>query len=142
MKGAPGFKIFTHNIQASAEYDIKVGDILNVVPGVSYNYVMFKDYIPDYKNPSDPNDFSWEYHDHDYKSPNGRHLSGYFDGGTAELKDFAPSLRADFHVGGFRAIAAARIRRRNAVRRILDADDSQIIYFTVKEGGNGTKTRN
>lgn len=43
---------------------------------------------------------------------------------------------------GFRAIAAARIRRRNAVRRILDADDSQIIYFTVKEGGNGTKTRN
>ena len=46
MKGAPGFKIFTHNIQASAEYDIKVGDILNVVPGVSYNYVMFKDYIP------------------------------------------------------------------------------------------------
>ena len=113
MKGAPGFKIFTHNIQASAEYDIKVGDILNVVPGVSYNYVNFKDYIPDYKNPSDPNDFSWEYHDHDYKSPNGRHLSGYFDGGTAELKDFAPSLRADFHVGGFRAIAAARFDKTN-----------------------------
>ena len=113
MKGAPGFKIFANHLQASAEYDIKVGDILNVVPGVAYNYVMFKDYIPDFKNPSDPNDFSWEYHDHGYVSPNGRHLTGYFDNNKAEIKDFAPSLRADFHVGNFRAIAAARFDKTN-----------------------------
>ncbi|MBR5168453.1 MAG: TonB-dependent receptor [Salinivirgaceae bacterium] len=113
MVGAPGFKIYAHNFQASAEYDIKIGDVLNVVPGVAYNYVNFKDYIPDFTNPSDPNDYSWSYNDHDYVSPNGRHLTGYFNGQTAELKDFAPSLRADFHVGGFRAIAAARFDKTN-----------------------------
>ena len=113
MVGAPGFKIFAHNLQASAEYDLKIGDILNVVPGVSYNYVNFKDYIPDFKNPSDLTDFSWEYHDPGYKSSNGRHLTGYFNGQKAELKDFAPSLRADFHAGGFRAIGAVRFDKTN-----------------------------
>ena len=43
---------------------------------------------------------------------------------------------------GFRAVVAKKIRRKNAVRRILDADDAQIIYFTVREGADGTKTRN
>ena len=113
MVGAPGFKIYAHNFQASAEYDLKLGDMLNVVPGVAYNYVNFKDFIPDFTNPSDPNDYSWTYNDNDYVSPNGRHLTGYFNGQKAELKDFAPSLRADFHVGGFRAIAAARFDKTN-----------------------------
>ncbi|MBO7594267.1 MAG: TonB-dependent receptor, partial [Salinivirgaceae bacterium] len=113
MVGAPGFKIYAHNFQASAEYDLKLGDMLNVVPGVAYNYVNFQDYIPDFTNPSDPTDYSWTYNDHDYVSPNGRHLTGYFNGQKAELKDFAPSLRADFHVGGFRAIAAARFDKTN-----------------------------
>ena len=113
MHGAPGFKIYAHNFQASAEYDVKIGDILNVVPGVAYNYVNFSDMIPDFVNPSDPNDYTWEYHDHDYKSSNARHLTGYFDGQKAELKDFAPSLRADFHVGNFRAIGAARFDKTN-----------------------------
>lgn len=113
MMGSPGFKIYAHNFQASAEYDLKLGDMLNVVPGVAYNYVNFKDYIPDFKNPGDLTDYSWEYHDHDYVSPNGRHLTGYFNGQKAELKDLAPSLRADFHVGGFRAIAAARFDKTN-----------------------------
>ena len=113
MVGAPGFKIYAHNFQASAEYDIKIGDVLNVVPGVSYNYVNFKDYIPDFTNPSDPNDYSWTYNDHDYVSPNGRHLTGYFDGHKAELSDIAPSLRADFHVGNFRMIGAARFDKTN-----------------------------
>ena len=113
MNGAPGFKIFAHNLQASAEYDVKIGDMLNVVPGIAYNYVNMVDYIPDFKNPNDPTDYSWEYHDHDYKSPNSRHLTGYFDGEKAELKDLAPSLRADFHVGGFRAIGAIRFDKTN-----------------------------
>ena len=113
MNGAPGFKIFAHNLQANAEYDVKIGDILDVVPGVNYNYVNMVDYIPDFKNPSDPTDYSWEYHDHDYKSPNSRHLTGYFDSEKAELIDFAPSMRADFHVGGFRAIGAIRFDKTN-----------------------------
>jgi hypothetical protein len=108
VKGTPGFKIFEHNLQAGAEYDFKIGDVLDVVPGVAYNYVAMNDYIPDFINPDDPNDYTWKYHDHDYKSPNNRHLTGYFNGSKAELKDFAPSLRADFHKGNFRAIAAAR----------------------------------
>jgi len=113
QKGCPGFKINVHNIQASAEYDLELGDMLNVVPGLAYNYVTMIDYAPDYDNPGDVNDFSWSYHSTSYKSPNGRHLTGYFNGERAELKDFAPSLRADFHVGGFRAIAAARFDKTN-----------------------------
>ena len=117
MVGAPGFKIFAHNLQASAEYDVKIGDILNVVPGVSYNYVNFADYIPDftnrYNNWKEVTDYSWTYHDHDYVSTNPVHLTGYFNGQKAELKDFAPSLRADFHVGGFRAIGAFRADKTN-----------------------------
>ncbi|MBO7143879.1 MAG: TonB-dependent receptor [Salinivirgaceae bacterium] len=113
MKGVPGFKVYAHNFQASAEYDIKVGDILNVVPGVAYNYVNFIDNIPDFTNSSDPNDYTWTYHGHDYKSPNARHLTGYFDGNKAELSDIAPSLRADFHMGNFRVIGAARFDKTN-----------------------------
>ena len=113
MHGNPGFKIYAHNFQASAEYDIKVGDMLDVVPGLSYNYVNFVDEIPDFVNPSDPNDYTWTYHDHDYKSPNARHLTGYFDGNKAELSDIAPSLRADFHMGNFRVIGAARFDKTN-----------------------------
>ena len=113
MNGAPGFKTYAYHLQANAEYDVKIGDILNVVPGVAYNYVKFKDYIPDFKNPSDPTDFSWEYHEPGYVSENGRHLTGYFNGQKAELKDFAPSLRADFHVGDFRAIGAIRLDKTN-----------------------------
>ena len=117
MVGTPGFKIFAHNFQASAEYDVKIGDILNVVPGVAYNYVNFKDYIPDFTNKyndwEEVTDYSWEYHDHDYVSTNPVHLTGYFNGQKAELKDLAPSLRADFHVGGFRAIGAIRADKTN-----------------------------
>ena len=108
QKGIPGFKAsHLHNLQIDAEYDINIGN-LSVVPGLSYNYVNLVDAIPDYNNPSDLNDYSWTYHSHSYKSPNARHLTGYFDGRKAELKDFAPSLRADFHAGNFRAIGAVR----------------------------------
>lgn len=119
MKGAPGFKIYAHNFQASAEYDLKLGEMLNVVPGVSYNYVNFVDDIPDFTNQyntwdlKEITDFTWTYHDHNYKSPNPVHLTGYFDGNKAELSDFAPSLRADFHVGNFRVIGAARFDKTN-----------------------------
>lgn len=117
MVGAPGFKIYAHNLQASAEYDLKLGDILNVVPGVSYNYVNFEDYIPDFTNKytdwKEVTDYSWEYHDHGYVSANPVHLTGYFNGQKAELKDLAPSLRADFHIGGFRAIGAFRADKTN-----------------------------
>ncbi|MBP5668585.1 MAG: TonB-dependent receptor [Salinivirgaceae bacterium] len=117
MKGSPGFKTFAHNFQASAEYDLKLGDMLNVVPGVSYNYVNFIDQIPDFTNRyekwEDVTDYSWTYHDHDYKSANPVHLTGYFNGNKAELSDIAPSLRADFHIGNFRMIGAARFDKTN-----------------------------
>lgn len=38
---------------------------------------------------------------------------------------------------GFRAIAARKLRRRIAMKRILDADDEQIIYFSVQGGNHG-----
>ncbi len=117
MKGAPGFKTFAHNFQASAEYDLKLGDMLDVVPGVSYNYVNFVDQIPDFTNRYEEwegiTDYSWTYHDHNYKSANPVHLTGYFDGNKAELSDIAPSLRADFHIGNFRMIGAARFDKTN-----------------------------
>ena len=108
QKGKAGFKVFINNIQMNAEYDIKVGD-LNIVPGVAYNYVLQRDYIPDYINPDDPNDFSWEYHSHNYKSKNARHLTGCQGGKDAELKNFAPTLRLDYRLGNFRAIGAVRV---------------------------------
>ena len=112
QKGKPGFKVFINNIQLNAEYDIKLGD-LNVVPGLAYNHVKQTDYIPDYVNPNDPNDYSWEYHDHDYKFPTTRHLSGSQGGKDAKLTDFAPSLRFDYKLGDFRAIGAVRFDKTN-----------------------------
>ena len=108
QKGIPGFKASQlHNLQLGAEYTFHIGD-LDVVPGLSYNYVNLVDAIPDYINPTDENDYTWKYHEHNYKSPNGRHLTGYFDGEKAEIKDFAPSLRADYRLGDFRVIGAIR----------------------------------
>jgi len=112
QKGKPGFKVFINNIQLNAEYDIKLGD-LSVVPGLAYNYVKQTDYIPDYVNPEDPTDFTWEYHDHDYKFPTNRHLSGSQGGKDAELKNFAPSLRLDYKIGDLRAIGAIRMDKTN-----------------------------
>ena len=38
---------------------------------------------------------------------------------------------------GFRAVTSAKMRRKITLRRILDADDEQIIYFSVKGEDNG-----
>ncbi|MBR6083144.1 MAG: TonB-dependent receptor [Salinivirgaceae bacterium] len=108
QKGKAGFKVFINNIQLNAEYDIKVGD-LSVVPGVAYNYVLQRDYIPDYINPDDPNDFRWEYHSHNYKPKSARHLTGCQGGKDAELSNFAPTLRLDYKLGDFRAVGAVRL---------------------------------
>jgi len=108
QKGIPGFKAsLFQNMQIGVEYDIHIGD-LDIVPGLSYNYVSLSDAIPDYINGSNHSDYRWKYHDHDYVSANGRHLTGYLNGQKAELKDFAPSLRADYHIGDFRVIGAVR----------------------------------
>ena len=112
QKGKPGFKVFMNNVQLNAEYDINVGD-LTIVPGLAYNHVWQTDYIPDYTNPSDPTDYTWTYHDHDYVSPNARHLSGAQGGKDAKLVNFAPSLRLDYKLGDFRAIGAVRFDKTN-----------------------------
>ena len=112
QKGKPGFKVFMNNLQVNAEYDIKLGD-LNVVPGLAYYHVWQTDYIPDYINPHDTTDFRWEYHDHDYKFPTNRHLSGSQGGKDAKLTDFAPSLRLDYRLGDLRVIGAVRFDKTN-----------------------------
>ncbi len=112
QKGKPGFKVFMNNLQVNAEYDIKLGD-LSVVPGLAYYHVWQTDYIPDYINPDDPTDFRWEYHDHDYKFPTSRHLSGSQGGKDAKLTDFAPSLRLDYRLGDLRVIGAVRFDKTN-----------------------------
>ena len=112
QKGKPGFKVFMNNLQVNAEYDIKLGD-LSIMPGVAYNHVWQTDYIPDYVNPNDPTDFTWEYHDHDYKFPSDRHLSGSQGGEKAKLTDIAPSMRLDYRLGDFRVLGAVRFDKTN-----------------------------
>lgn len=106
--GVPGFKVLTNNINVGAEYDFVIGD-LNVRPGVTYTHIQFEDYTPDYINPNDLNDYSWETHKPGtYKYAEGtRHLSGYLNY-KAKITDIAPSLRLDYKLGDVRLIGAIR----------------------------------
>lgn len=86
----------THNVNAQAEYDFKVGPV-NIVPGVSLVYAKYVDVDP-------------HYYDYGYGPVE---LSGYWGYGTlgnnyAETQDIAPSLRVDFKHEGLRLVAAVR----------------------------------
>ena len=110
-KGAPGFKINRNVFNASAEYDIHIGNWL-IRPGISFQYMKYEDYIPDYNNPQAAaahSDYSWTYKDIGYKHENDGlpHLSGFFNG-DGENKYIAPSLRFDYKLNDFRFIAAFR----------------------------------
>lgn len=95
--GSQGFNMDeTHIFNAQAEYDFQVGG-LGIRPGVSYQFVKYKDAKPkyfDYGNGLEEMSGYW----------------GYYSKGknSAQLEDVAPSLRLDYKVGDFRAIAAVR----------------------------------
>ena len=95
--GSQGFNMAeSKNFSVQADYDFQVGP-LSIRPGVSYQYIKYKDAEPryyDYGNGPEEMSGFW----------------GYYSEGNnyADLKDVAPSLRLDFKKNGFRAIAAAR----------------------------------
>lgn len=98
--GVPGFKVKPFSYDVSAEYDFKVGDHLNIRPGVSYQYIKYEDYTPSF----------------DYGKGMGvgtqvkegkQDLCGFFNG-EADINTFAPSVRFDAHLGDLRLIAALR----------------------------------
>ncbi len=103
-QGSTGFKMQqTQNINVLAEYDINIGG-LQIRPGLSWQRVHFKD--------ADPRYFDYG----DGRGP--QELSGYFGyysqgNNSAELTDFAPSLRLDFKVDDLRLIAAVRTDKTN-----------------------------
>lgn len=109
--GVPGFKVYTNNLNLSAEYDIKVGD-LGIRPGVNWQYVRFDDYVPAYDNLK--NGYSWTYQDPGYKydEADKQHLSGFFNY-SAKVTAVAPSLRLDYRKNDFRLIAAFRSDKTN-----------------------------
>jgi len=107
--GVPGFKIFTNEFNASAEYDFQVSG-LGIRPGISYQLLKYDDYVPNY---TDIENHKWAFNDPGYKYEEGTtHLSGflYYDG---KLVTVAPSLRLDYKLGGVRLIGAYRADKTN-----------------------------
>lgn len=102
--GSPAFhQDETRIFNAQAEYDIKAGP-LGIRPGVSFQYVKFKDAEPTYFDRGDgsaPEELPGYW--------------GYWSNGDvdAHLHDFAPSLRLDFKTGGVRLVGAVRADKTN-----------------------------
>ncbi len=107
--GAPGFKVYGRNFNASAEYAIKIGG-LGIKPGINYNWVKYEDYLPVYndENRKLTGDYSWKYVGHG-KTPAATYdrLFGFFDNET-HVYSIAPSVRLDYKVGDVRLIGAFR----------------------------------
>ncbi|MCQ2204947.1 MAG: TonB-dependent receptor [Bacteroidales bacterium] len=107
--GAPGFKVYGRNFNASAEYTIKVGG-LGIKPGLSYNWVKYEDYLPVFndENRKVTGDYSWQYVGHDKKPADTlERLYGFFDTET-HLYSIAPGVRLDYKLGDMRLIGAFR----------------------------------
>ncbi len=87
--GRPGLKVKSRQVFANADYDLYFGN-LNIRPGVYFQYMHSEDYKPtyDYGNGEVP-------------------MSGFLND-EAELHSFAPSLRLDYSVDGWRFILAGR----------------------------------
>ncbi len=126
--GTPGFKIGGKNLNLSAEYNFKFGD-LNVRPGFAYLYIKAEDYTPDFVNPSDPSDYTWKYYEpgkHTYDE-SVRHLSGFMNY-DAKITDYAPSLRLDYKIGKLRAIAAVRADKYNIPDKWINSYQGALDY--------------
>ncbi len=126
--GTPGFKIYSKNLNLSAEYNFKFGG-LNVRPGIAYMLIKAEDYTPDYINPGDPNDYTWRYYEpgtHKYDDA-VRHLSGFMNY-DAKLTDIAPSLRLDYKIGKLRAIGAFRADKYNIPDKWIHSYQAALDY--------------
>lgn len=112
--GAPGFKVATTTFNASAEYDIHLGDLL-IRPGLAYMYTYYEDYSPVYNNQDNPaaDNYAWHYEDPGYRYDESKsHLYGFFNY-DATMSSIAPSLRLDYKLGDLRLIGAIRSDKTN-----------------------------
>ncbi len=109
--GTPGMKVFTNAFNASAEYDIPVGPV-NIRPGVSYQYIYYEDYVPDYIDAS--TGYDWKYYRLDDFKKLGKEsgLSGFFNS-DAKMTAIAPSVRVDAKLGNLRLVGAFRSDKTN-----------------------------
>ncbi len=109
--GTPGMKVFTNAFNASAEYDIPVGPV-NIRPGVSYQYIYYEDYVPDYVDAS--TGYDWKYYRLDDFKKLGKEsgLSGFFNS-DAKMTAIAPSVRVDAKLGDLRLVGAFRSDKTN-----------------------------
>lgn len=146
--GVPGFKINVKELNASAEYDLHVGG-LGIRPGVSYQFLRYEDYTPDY---TDKATYQWQFHKPGYKYEEGkdRHLSGflYYD---TELTTIAPSVRLDYKVGDARLIGAYRADKTNIPDKwhhswqfaaSYSINDNNFIRFVYGRANRGTNVVN
>ncbi len=110
--GVPGFKVYSNLFFASAEYDINVGNLM-IRPGVFFQDIYYKDYVPDFTGDITSGDYSWTYHDPGYEYDETKeHLSGFFNY-DAKMTSIAPAVRLDYKVGDLRLIAAYRTDKTN-----------------------------
>ena len=86
-KGVAGFKLKANNFNALAEYDFNAGEV-NLRPGVSYNYMLYKDY-PEVSASHAPEEIG-------------------LLGGDADISVVSPSLRAQWNHEGFSLTGAVR----------------------------------
>ncbi len=109
--GTPGLKVFANQFNGSVEYTFEVGKV-DIRPGVSYQQVYYKDYVPDYIDAEQG--YDWAYYDHDDYADTDKesHLSGLFNY-HAVMGAIAPSVRVDAKLGDLRLIGAFRNDKTN-----------------------------
>ena len=130
--GVPGYKMAVNNINANVDYDFKLDCGLSIRPGLFYQHISAKDYVPvwddddpyyasladaaiadnygiDLSDPGYRAGYKWHYEDPDYgfNNMNYNSLTGLFTG-KKSINTIAPALKLDYKKGGFRAIAAYR----------------------------------
>ncbi|MCQ2214598.1 MAG: TonB-dependent receptor plug domain-containing protein [Bacteroidales bacterium] len=98
--GVPGFNVkpFTYNV--AAEYDFSIGDHFAIRPGVTYQYIKYKDVTPYF-------DYGKGMGTATQAKSGYQKLGGFFDG-EADVSTFAPSVRFNANFGNLRLIAALR----------------------------------
>ena len=112
--GRPGLKLSTQNLFGTIEYDINVGDAatwgtLGVRPGLSYQYVYYKDQKPtfDYGPIVSTDQLGLQKNAYGTLDIGEKELSGFLND-DMKLTSVAPALRFDYQKSGFRLILAVR----------------------------------
>ena len=89
LEGMPEFNSYNYQAFATADYDFKITDFLSVRPGLSWQWIKYSDRAEPREDGGILND------------------EGVF-------RKYAPSLRADFNMNGFRTLLAVRSDKTNA----------------------------